>query len=971
MKKSLLRTILFPVICCLCVHCTQNSTDQILPQEMNDRQLLEFLGYDTRTMIERDDYYLLAPNTVILKEDIPELRNNPQTRMQRGYGLLSEEYQTIYLNDDGISDYADLLAQAVEEWNKISNSNIKFVFDNTASLAVNFVGDGGGDIFDPVSIQNPSSNGQYGKTVVLNYAKALPLLSEPTRGKYFMMHILGHIVGFGHAVVDPFAMPDGNHINGTTVSDTESIMRSENDILNGRNGEKWTGFSEWDIKAVQFLYPPKEKPSFTFDCVPAGTGTDGLTLAMGSTYTFTAKYVFSSCPNPKYQITVKKTSGLGASEYELHETGNGIYTIKFTKGGDYKISVKVTNATQSNLIERTYSVTEFAVTKITCTPEGEGPDKNKLITFTPYVFTAFYSHSACPNPEYEIKINQTTGYELKKLENGKISVTFSKPGTYKVVVRITNRLISTQFEKTYIVTDPTKTNITCSPEGDGPDKNTLLTLNNYLFTAFYSHPKCLNPRYEISIDKSSGYMLENVGNGKISVLFSKAGTYTISVNIPNAPVPTQFEKTYIVTDPGTFSIRCLPEADGIDENELTTNQAYTIHTSYSHPVCPNPNYEISIENGNKYNLLHVRNGLAILNMTKTGICKMIVKITNAPIPIQFEKIYYVYNPPVTDIICSPDGKGKDKNRLILNRNYTFIASYLHQACSNPQYDLSVYRQTESGLINGIDNRPSIKYYDLINIGNGIISVKFIVPGTYKIIAKVTNLKKPYQFEKTYIVPEQDSRVRISGPTKVNTWDDFEFNISYRNLDYPNPEFIITVTETTFNDPQYTLQQINNNTVSIFFAEPGNYVIEASIKDAPEINIGKYFVPAFDELTYELQEPVIVNTIDNLNEYATEAPLTNNLGDPYLQTRIVYYAHIKTDGYRIDKKGHRIKILTGTKTEKKFIAMRTDIVGVLQLPNLKEEPLNDPFVGKLIISPYYEKITFPDNICREYDPAIDD
>lgn len=428
MKKLLLRTVIFSVICCLCIHCTQSSIVEISPKYMNDRQLLEYLGYDTHTMIERDEYYLLAPNTVILKEDIPELRNNPQTRMQRGYGLLSEEYQTIYVNDDGISDYANLLAEAVEEWNKILNSNIEFVFDNTASLVVNFVGDYAGDQFDPVSIQNPSSSGQYGKTVVFNYSKALPLLSDPTRGKYYMMHILGHIVGFGHAVTDPFAMPDGKFINGTTVSDTESIMRSENDILNGRNGEKWIGFSKWDIKAIQFIYPPKEKPSFTFDCVPAGTGTDGLTLAMGTTYTFTAKYVFSSCPNPKYQVTVKKTSGLGASEYELKETGNGIYTIKFTKPGSYKVSAKVTNATQANLIEKTYHV--YALDPYLTAPQDFTLGQD-------CTFTVKFDYPNSVNPPYTISVippESENDYAITEQKNTSFNIRFNTQGAYKILV---------------------------------------------------------------------------------------------------------------------------------------------------------------------------------------------------------------------------------------------------------------------------------------------------------------------------------------------------------------------------------------------------------------------------------------------------------------------------------------------------------------------------------------------------------
>ena len=878
MKKSLLLNFLLAVSCCLFAQCAQSPVEELSTQEMSDRQLLEFFGYDTRGMIECEEFFLLKPDLLISKTRLEKMRSTPETRMQKNlvYGLLSEENQTVYIMDKNADRLKDALHAAVNEWNSIE-SNLRFVIDNNRYGSVDIYasdyGYGAGTYL--INIENPEKAGEYGKYVSINFNQHAAWATDYYEGRDVMMHALGHLAGFGHAITNTSTTtPPQGHIDGTVIVDPESIMRTEQDVL---KGYIWNGFSRWDREAIKKAYPILEKPSFTLNSTPAATGNDGLTLALGTTYSFTAQYVHSSCPNPKYEITVKKT-GLGSSEYELKETGNGTFTIKFTKPSEYKISVKVTNATKSNLIE-----------------------------------------------------------------------------------------------KTYHVTDPTKTDLLCSPEGEGTQNNQLITQVTYTLSAFYSHPACPDPIYEISIDRTTGYHRQNLENGKITVQFTDTGTYIVTVTVANAPLPTKFKKTYVITDPTVTSINCSPAPDGFDENELTTKIAYTFQTSYSHPVSPNPTYEISIENIGNYDLLHIKNGMAIAIFSKAGNYKVIVKVTNTPIPVQFEKIYYVYDPPVTDITCSPEGKGENKNSLLLNKNYTFTASYLHQACSNPQYDLSVYRQTKSGLTNISDIRPSIKYYELTNIGNGIISVKFIVPGTYKIIATVTNLSKPYQFEKTYIVPEQDSRVRINGPTKVNTWDDFSFNLSYRNLDYPHPEFIVNVRETTFNDPQYSLQQINNNTISIFFAEPGNYIIEASIKDAPKINIGKYFVPAFDELACTLQEPVIVNTTDYLNEYATEALFTNIINEDYLQTRIAFYVHIKKEFYLLSPTGNRHKI-DKVEKETKLITMRTEFVGTLQLtlPVLREEIQTiDPFIEKIIVVPSYEKVTFPDLVCREYDPVIDD
>lgn len=859
MKKSLLRTLIVAILCCPITQCAQSPCDQISPREMTDKQLLEFIGYDTRTMIERDEYFLIAPNTVILKEDLPELRNNPQTRMQRGYGLLAEEYQTVYLNDAGIPKYADLLAQAVQEWNNVSASNIRFVSDKTAPLVVRFIGDAGGDLFDPVSIQNPDRSGQYAKTVIFNYSKALPLLSDPSRGKYYMMHILGHLVGFGHAVTDPFAMPDGKFIIGTTGSDTESIMRSENDILNGRNGEKWTGFSKWDIKAIQFLYPPKEKPRFSLECNPQPTGTDALTLQAGTSYTFTAKYVYSLCPNPKYDVSVNKI-GSTSSDFEWKNSGNGTFTLNFKSQGSYKIAVKVTNASKSNLIEKTYTVKETPVQRISCSPEAEGSDKNQLITQRAYTFTALYTHSTCPSPKYQITIDKTEGYTLENTENGKAAIIFSKGGTYKISVKVTNAPQTTQFQKTYIVTDPATMEIKCSPEGEGTEQNKLITYGIYTFSAAYSHPECPEPRYEIAIDRSSDYQLEYYGNGVMTVRFGKTGTYLVSVIVTNAPIPTRFEKTYTVTDPSTFTLSCSPQAEGAGKDNLVRNKPYTFTASYTHPAFTDPLYEFSIENG-------------------------------------------------TD-------------------------------------------------------------YQMENIRNGIMSVSFSKGGTYRIVAKVTNAPGNTICEKTYLVPLRDSRIRISGPVKANTRDEFDFHVSYENPDYPDPEFTISVTETIFNDPKYVLTRKNKNDFTLSFTEPGCYVVEAAVAHAPEIKTGKYFAPAFDDLTYVLKEPVIVNTVGNLNEYATDLLLLEGQNN-YSQTRTAFHIRSKTDTYTLIR-DIRKKVDTFTKSPiETRIIIREPFSGTIRLPHLNEEETPITGRGYIITVPYYDKITFPDNTCREYDPAIDD
>lgn len=505
MKKTRLGTILIPILCILFVGCTQNPVDTSSTLPTTDREFLKLLGYELSGMIEQEEYYLLVPDIVISKEELANLRNTPKTRMQRGYDLLTEEYQTIYYNDAGIGDYRTLLTQAVAEWNKISDSNIKFVSDNTASLTVNFHGDMAEETFAPVSIENPSHSGQYSKNIVLNYAKVMPLLSDPARGKYFMMHILGHIAGFGHAVADPFAMPDGKFIAGTTIYDPASIMRSEDDILYNR--EEWTGFSSWDIKAIQFVYPFKEKPTISLHCTPAGTGPNASTLALGTTYVFTAKYEYSKRPHPKYQITISKTDGGNtAQDYEYEDSGNGIFSVRFLQAGTYKVSVVVTNVPQdNNTIERTYTVPDITPTyDLKCTPAGTGSDNSYLTLGTKYYFTAEYIHPFFPAPNFDFTISGTKGgaadIQLETLGNGKISVTFYNAGKYRIKVNVTNIGSPAEFENTYILADAVSPacGIDCFPSwtsGTQPDKKTLSLGKKYFFK-----PYCYIPNTKLQCE---------------------------------------------------------------------------------------------------------------------------------------------------------------------------------------------------------------------------------------------------------------------------------------------------------------------------------------------------------------------------------------------------------------------------------------------------------------------------------------
>lgn len=326
------------------VCCTQMPSS--VEEEPNDLHLLQQLGYPTQDVIELEELYLIPPDVIVSKAALENFRFPPQTRMQmnQSYQLLDEQYHTIYLKNNNIARFEDLLLQAVAEWNKLEESSIRFVFDNNADLAVDISGGNNGDMFDPVSIEKPAYRGQYSQYVRLNYDKVLPLLSDPEQGKYLMMHILGHLVGFAHAVTDPFAGSIEGVIPGTDFTDSESIMRTPDDIL--YNKKKWTGFSKSDIRAIETVYPRK-RPVYDLVRVPAGDDR----LDVRTKYRFEA-----TCDRPSAKFDIKIERKEAPGKVTIEPVDNGIFNATFHMPGVYRIIVNVKNIAKPFEFVRNYTV---------------------------------------------------------------------------------------------------------------------------------------------------------------------------------------------------------------------------------------------------------------------------------------------------------------------------------------------------------------------------------------------------------------------------------------------------------------------------------------------------------------------------------------------------------------------------------------------------------------------------------------
>lgn len=686
----LLKLTLYGVVLVTFHCCTQNSVidAEDASKMKNDMQLLESLGYDITGIIETDEYYMIHPDIIISKSRLDEYRYTPETRMQKDniYGLLNEKNRYVLIsdknlkNDRNLEDIKDYLHYAINAWNNISNSGLKFYIDNVSSNAVDIQAAFDGDGPEALYIERPSAKGEYGKYVRINLSKFYNAIYKQGQGEYLLMHTLGHIAGFAHAITNTLTVnPQPGHITGTTIHDETSIMRTEKDIIGGSGTVYyWSGFSRWDLDAVRRVYPSKE-----------------------------------------------------------------------------------------------------ATKNIVCKLSGAVVSSNKLSLYKTYEISANYSHPTCPAPQYSISISNTNiGYELKQIENGKVSVRFIKGGTYEVEVEILNSPDHVRFKREFTLPDPTPaiTSIICTPQPEGADKNKLISDEIYQITALYSQVDCPNPQYNIYIENENGYKLNKVNNNTVAVQFSALGTYKVIVEITNAPIPTQFEKTY------------------------------------------------------------------------------------------------------------------------------------------------------------------------------------------------------------YVV-EKKSWVKIQGPDTVVLGQEYDFNLNYSSSDCPDPQYIVTVKETTFNDPQYRINRNTNDNLTICFDQPGSYIVEASVKDHPEIKMGKYYVSIFWNFSNTLGNTYKVDSNGDKSVYMAKLFIENQ----NIEYRTILYAEIKlgTIGFAV-KNGVKSKIIL--KESLNYKEIKTIILNktttkteFIELPHIEDVNIKDisdihitaPTDATVYIMPFYNKITFPTSFTKEYNPYIDE
>lgn len=233
---------------------------QLFSSIRDNMYMIQSLGFDTLDVIELKDGYLIQGDIYLEKSILKQ----PQTRQAyHTTGLIGHPKQraiTVGVDSSipasGVDDWRDEIQEAINLWNPLSN--LKMTYTTAANPDILIRSDASAPLSNnTIAAGSWPMNGKPGSSIWINldynYDKTIPRLQKI----YNMVHELGHCFGLRHTNWKSLGESEANRINGTADSDSYSVM-------NGGTAEyQWSGFSEGDKKAIEYLYPS----TFTADFV--------------------------------------------------------------------------------------------------------------------------------------------------------------------------------------------------------------------------------------------------------------------------------------------------------------------------------------------------------------------------------------------------------------------------------------------------------------------------------------------------------------------------------------------------------------------------------------------------------------------------------------------------------------------------------------------------------------------------------
>ena len=418
-------------------NCAEDTNEEIIEQVENDNlsdnpvvKMLISMGYKLEQIQELDDYYLVQGDLLFSKDinDYNRKKSSHETshfeRHAHTDDLVSQinaTTMTVYVDPSiptsGTDNWRNAISNSISDLNGINGSKVTFIFSTNTNSDITIESDNNSLPNNVIASAGFPTNDQPFNTVLINLDYSSNTNVSESNKRYNMVHELGHCIGLRHTNwenVDSVTNVGANLIPGTPSQDPNSVMNG------GTATFSWSGFSNFDIIAIEYLYPALTINGSSLICV---NETKTYTLANGGASVIwqVPSYIqIVSSTNTSVTVTFTNSTTNGPA-YIRANTGNGTVQKDFWIGKRYVDWVDFTN----DIGEEGYFCSSHNGNEYVISPKIKGNTyQYRLLSF----------------PSLSVLYTSTT----TSSNSGTINYTPS-PGWYVFEVRITNACGTSQW----------------------------------------------------------------------------------------------------------------------------------------------------------------------------------------------------------------------------------------------------------------------------------------------------------------------------------------------------------------------------------------------------------------------------------------------------------------------------------------------------------------------------------------------